>query len=168
MIFTATVPPSRSPKSLSFFLSSFFYVSGGCFHHTACIARFVKDVAASCRFHGRLPSSLHIFRPLSFSHLFPSLALFFPPHFRCLSVNELCVSSPSSSLASGRRFFFSFSFLKMRTVWERSLARWHSHMYQGLVGRSTPRSAHSLCPLHHASSAICEQCVKSKTDTPFP
>lgn len=93
----------------------------------------------------------------------------FPPHFRCLSVNELCVSSPSSSLASGRRFFFfSFSFLKMRTVWKRSLARWHSHMYQGRVGRSTPRSAHSLCPLHHASSAICEQCVKSKTDTPFP
>lgn len=160
--------PSRSPKSLSFFLSSFFYVSGGCFHHTACVARFVKDVAASCLFHGRLPSSLHIFRPLSFSHLFPSLALF-SPHTSAVYLLMNSVSQAQAlALPQGEVFFFPFSFLKMRTVWERSLARWHSHMYQGRVGRSTHRSAHSLCPPHHASSAICEQCVKSKTDTPFP
>lgn len=54
------------------------HVSGGCFHHAACVARFVKDVAASCLFHGRLPTSPHIFRPLSFPRLFPSLALPFP------------------------------------------------------------------------------------------
>ena len=40
--------------------------------------------------------------------------------------------------------------------------------YQGRAGRSAPRSVDSLCPPHRASSAICEQCVKLKTDTPFP
>ena len=72
---------SKPPSSRSFFLFPSLYVSGGCFHHAACVARFVKDVAASCLFHGRLPTSPHIFRPLSFPRLFPSLSLFlsFPP-----------------------------------------------------------------------------------------
>ena len=96
---------SKPPSSRSFFLFPSLYVSGGCFHHAACVARFVKDVAASCLFHGRLPTSPHIFRPLSFPRLFPSLSLsLFPPTFPGLSVNELCVLSLFlfSSLVSGR------------------------------------------------------------------
>lgn len=50
---------------------------------------------------------------------------------------------------------------------EPSLTHWHNATKVG-QGRRAPRLAGSLCPLHHASSAICEQCVKRKTDTPFP
>lgn len=53
-------------------------ISGGCFHHTTCIARFLKDVPASCLFHGRLPASSHIFQPLSVPHLFTSLTTHLP------------------------------------------------------------------------------------------
>lgn len=62
-------PPSPPSSCLPLY-------SGGCLHHAACITRFVKDVAASCRFHGRLPTSPHVFCPfLIYSHF----SLYPPP-----------------------------------------------------------------------------------------
>lgn len=100
-----------------------------------------------------------------------SLSLF-PPTSPGLSVNELCVLSLFlfSSLVSGRTcvFFLGREGGGMRTGCYGALIGTLAQRYQGRAGRSAPRSVDSLCPPHHASSAICEQCVKLKTDTPFP
>lgn len=68
-------PPSLAPSSS--------------LHLSWCLSRLLpscslrRQVCEGCRcqlsFHGRLPTSLHIFCPLSFPCLFPSLILF-PPH----------------------------------------------------------------------------------------
>lgn len=128
----------------------------------------MKDVAASCLFHGRLPTSPCIFRPLSFPHLFPSLSLSLPTT-RCLSVNELCVLSLFlfSSLVSGRFVLFFLSSRRGQGIMELSLAHWCRSSKVG-QGRKRPGRDDSLCPPHRASSAICEQCVKHKTGPLFP
>lgn len=145
--------PPPSPPSLSFFRSPSLRVSGGCFHHAACVARFVKDVAASCLFHGRLPTSSHIFRPLSFTRLFPALSLFFcPPPAVYLLMNSVSRARFCFPALSQGEFFFSGCY--------GALIGTSAQRYQGRAGRVAPRSANSLWPpQHHASSCnLCAVC----------
>lgn len=72
---------------------------GGRFHGCACISRSVKDVAASCLFHGRLPGSHRIFpSALVFLVNFHLSLPFLPPPSVYLLMN--CVPRAC--------FFFSF------------------------------------------------------------
>lgn len=151
-------PPSSLPPSR--------YASRGCFHHAARVARFVKDVAASCLFHGRLPTYPCVFRPLSFPRLFPVLSPFSPTSLS-LSFNEPRVSSPFlfSALVSGK---ICLGLFLGRTGYYGALIGTLAQWYQGRAGQSVPRSEDSLCLPHCASPAICARCVKRDTDTPFP
>ena len=106
---------------------------------------------------------------LVYSHL--SLFLSFPPpslvYLLMNSVSWACFCFPA--LSQGERVWGFFGGGGgMRTGCYGALVGTLAQRYQGRAGRSAPRSADSLCPPHHASSAICEQCVKRKTDTPFP
>lgn len=113
--------------------------SGGCLYQAACITRFVKDVAASCRFHGRLPTSPHVFCPfLIYSHF----SLYPPPPVNLLMNSASWMfffsaiwSHPSEALFTDKR--------------DRCLCALILS-YQGRAGWSAGRSAGSLCLLHHA------------------
>lgn len=142
---TATTPHSSKPPHLS--PSSSLHVSGGCFHHAACVARFVKDVAASCLFHGRLPTSPHIFRPSSFPRLFPSLSFFLPPAVYLLmnSVSRACFCFPA--LSQRERVFFILG--KDRVL---RCPRWH-------IGAVVTRSGRAACAQVGRQSVATTPCL---------
>jgi len=154
-------PPSPPNLLISllfpFSLSPSLHVSGGCFHHAACVARFVKDVAASCLFHGRLPTSPHIFRPLSFPR-FISISLYFSPpptvYLLMNSVSRACFCFPAWS--QGGYVFFLFR--RGWEVMEPSLAHWCSGTKVGQgtewPGRQTGCGRLTMPALQSVSSVL--------------
>lgn len=124
--------PPTTPIS-PFFLSPSY--SGGCLHQAACITRFVKDVTASCRFHGRLPTSPHVFCPfLIYSHF--SL---YPP-------------SPVNLLMNSASFFFCYLFS----------SHWNSFPDRHVIDVSVPW-CHSIKVgqggVHAGQQAVCVCCT---------
>lgn len=168
--------PSRTPPLFLLFRSPLSASLEVAFHHSACVARFVKDVAASCLFmDGCQPLSPYSSIYCHFLIYFQLNFFFSLSTFRCTSVNKLCLFEPFLVFQPCPRTWTSFYFLKFL------FPDCHLRCTQGMLAQPwqgrAEQGAHVLADCLYLLTlpqlcSLWEQCVKSKIlnfpDTPVP